>query len=72
MPLLDECKHRLIIVKAELYQISFEMKKLENLYRQKEIELVGVAARVEALQKQQSEQVSLNELPEKEVQAARV
>ena len=71
MKSLDDCKHRLIIVKAELYQISFEMKKLDNLYRKKEIELVDVAARVEALQ-WQSEQPNLSELPEAEMQAARV
>ena len=71
MPILDDYKYRLIIVKAELYQISFEIKKLDNLYRQKELELVDVAARIEALQKQ-AEQVSLGELPEEAVQAARV
>ena len=71
MKLLDDCKHRLIITKAELYQISFEMKKLENLYRKKEVELVDIAARVETLQ-QQAEQPDLSELPEEKVQAARV
>lgn len=71
MKTLNDCKQRLIVVKAELYQISHEIKKLDNLYRQKEIELVDVAARVETLQLQ-SEQPNLNEMSEAEVQSAAV
>jgi len=70
--MLNELKQKLIIKKAELYQIGFEIKKLTNLYQQREIELVDIAARVETLQQQAEVTANLDSLSDDKIAEARI